>query len=141
MHGLAGGIGAWGTRLVVIGLMALVALAVPVATAPVSAEPSYRGTVFDSKITQRLKVSGQTRSQVRRIASRSGVQLQRVLNKYKINPRKKLNFDKMMKARGELRAVQNAEREAMRKVLTPEQFWQYEQITAQTSAAVTRAMD
>ena len=105
------------------------------------AEPSFRGTVFDSKITQKLKVKGQTRAQVSRITSTSAAELQGVLNKYKINPRKKLDFDTMMRASSELQAVRNKESAEMRKVLTPKEFIAYENITSQTSRKVRRAME
>jgi hypothetical protein len=121
--------------------MAIGILAVMVLAAPAMAEPSFRGTVFDSKITQKLKVKGQTRAQVSRITSTSAAELQGVLNKYKINPRKKLDFDTMMRASSELQAVRNKESAEMRKVLTPEEFNAYETITSQTSRKVRRAME
>ncbi len=118
-----------------IGILAVLMLVLPA-----SAEPSFRGTVFDAKIMQNLKMNGQTRAKVSRIVSTSAAELQSVLNKYKINPRGKLNFDTMMKASSELEAVQRKEREALRNVLSPEQFQQYEIITSQTSRRVRRAM-
>jgi len=118
-----------------IGILAVLMLVLPA-----SAEPSFRGTVFDAKIMQNLKMNGQTRAKVSRIVSTSAAELQSVLNKYKINPRGKLDFDTMMKASSELEAVQRKEREALRNVLSPEQFQQYEIITSQTSRRVRRAM-
>ncbi len=121
--------------------MAIWILAVTVLAAPAIAEPSFRGTVFDSNIMQKLKVKGHTRAQVSRITSTSAAELQSILNKYKINPRKKLDFDTMMKASSELQAVRNKESAEMRKVLTPEEFSTYETITSQTSRKVRRAME
>jgi len=123
-----------------IGRTAIAILAVLMLALPASAEPSFRGTVFDAKIMQNLKMDGQTRSKVSRIVSTSAAELQSVLNKYKINPRGKLDFDTMMKASHELEAVQRKEREAMRAVLSPDQFFEYEKITSQTSRRVRRAM-
>jgi hypothetical protein len=127
-------------RRMAIGIRVLMVLGMTAFAVPAIAEPSFRGTVFDSKIMQNLKVNGQTRAQIARITAASGAELQRVLNKYKINPRGKLNFEKMMEASSELEAVQRTEREAMRKVLTPEQFFEYEKINSATSRRVRRAM-
>ena len=102
-------------------------------------EPALAQSIYDSKVQQRLELSGQQRSQVSRILDQSKRQAMAVFKKYGIDPNGRPIFDQLFQASNELMAIERQERQAMKKVLTPAQLADYDRIIDETRIRVRKA--
>ncbi len=118
---------------------ATIALAAVLSLPVLPVTPSAAASVYDSRITERLKVKSSQRAAVARIAKQGRRDTLKIFRKYGIDPNAKPDFDKLMKASSELQTVQRRQREEMKRVLTPEQLQQYDRIIEETRARVMKA--
>lgn len=96
-------------------------------------------SIYDSRVQQRLEMSGQQRPQVSRILDQSKRQAMAVFKKYGIDPNGSPIFDQLFQASNELMAIERQERQAMKKVLTPAQLADYDRIIDETRIRVRKA--
>lgn len=109
------------------------------ATAGLPSSPVEAGSIYDSRVQHRLTLTPSQRSQVRKIVAESQRQATAVFKKYGIDPNGRPVFDKLRQASGELMAIARREREAMKRVLTPEQLAEYDRIIDETRIRVRKA--
>ena len=126
-------------KLSFLKLVSVVAICAPLAAA--HGEPSVRGSIYDSNAQNLLGVTGATRQKVDKIMNESDERMQKVFNKYKINPRGEQHLVKVMEASSELKAIGSWERGQMKQILTPAEFAKYEKIIAETTARVRAAVE
>ncbi|WP_137390899.1 hypothetical protein [Rhodoligotrophos defluvii] len=102
-----------------------------------SPSPAAAQTIYDSNVAAKIDgLSSSQRAQVRQITRQSRKQMLAIFRQYGIDPNDKPNFDKLMQASGPLQAVARQERQAMAKVLDPDQLRQYDRIVAETRTRV-----
>ena len=106
-----------------------------------AAEPSVRGSIYDSNAQNLLGVTGATRTKVDEIMAQSDERMQKVFDKYKINPKGEQHLAKLMEASSELEAIGRWERSQMKQILTPAEFAKYEKIIEATSERVRKAVE
>ena len=68
-------------------------------------EPSVRGSIYDSNAQNLLGVTGATRTKVDKIMNESDARMQKVFDKYKINPKGEQHLVKVMEASSELKTI------------------------------------
>lgn len=96
-------------------------------------------SIYDARVEQQLKLTSSQRQQVRKILAESERQATAVFNKYGIDPNGRPVFDQLRAASGELMAIARRERQAMKRILSPEQLDQYDQIIDETRIRVRKA--
>jgi hypothetical protein len=101
---------------------------------PVSAQ-----TIYDANVESKLDLSPQQRAEVRSITQKSRADMMAVFKQFGIDPNAKPDFDKLMQASGPLQAIGRKERQAMSKILSPDQLKQYDKIVAETRTRVRMA--
>jgi hypothetical protein len=104
-----------------------------------SADAAVAQSIYDSRVQQRLDLTAQQRPQVSRILEESKRQAMAVFRKHGIDPNGQPIFDQLFQASNELMAIERQERQAMKKVLTPEQLAQYDRIIDETRIRVRKA--
>ena len=104
-----------------------------------TADGAVAQSIYDSQVQQRLELSAKQRSEVSRIIEESRRQAMAVFRKHGIDPNGKPIFDQLFQASNELMAIERQERQAMKKVLTPEQLVQYDRIIDETRIRVRKA--
>ena len=97
------------------------------------------GTIYDSKIMERIKFSSAQRPQARAVIRESDREMKTVFRKYGIDPNARPVFEKLRAASGELQAIRSRQKRAMKKIMTPEQYKTYLDILEQTAARVVKA--
>ncbi len=118
-------------------LGALIAFAVTLGGAYAPAH----ATIYDVNAKGKLKLSPKQRGKVRRIASKSARDRNRVLRKHGINPNDRYPLlEKIVKAANELEAIGRRTRLEMSKVLNPAQMRKYDALVQQTRARVRKAV-
>ncbi|MGI9371683.1 MAG: hypothetical protein ACR2OJ_04245 [Hyphomicrobiales bacterium] len=106
----------------------------------VTSIPAYAGsTIYDAQVLRHIKLSGDQRSKVKKIVSKSDAEMAQVFRKHKIDPNAKPDFDKLFAASSDLRAIEKRERKAMKKVLDDKQMKQYKKLMNYTAARVRKA--
>lgn len=101
--------------------------------------PAIANSIYDSRVEQRLDLTSAQRQQVSRILAESKRQAMVVFSKYGIDPNGRPIFDQLFAASNELMAIERQERQAMKKVLTPEQLADYDRIINDTRIRVRKA--
>ena len=96
-------------------------------------------SIYDSRVQHRLELTAKQRPEVMRIVAESGRQATAVFKKYGIDPNGPPIFDQLFEASNELMAIERQERQAMKKVLTPEQLADYDRIINETRIRVRKA--
>lgn len=101
--------------------------------------PAAAQSIYDPQVQQRLELSAQQRPAVAHIIEESRRQAMAVFRKYGIDPNGRPIFDQLFEASTELMAIERQERQAMKKVLTPEQLADYDRIINDTRIRVRKA--
>jgi hypothetical protein len=96
-------------------------------------------SIYDSRVQHRLELTAKQRPEVMRIIADSERQAKAVFKKYGIDPNGPPIFDQLFEASNELMAIERQERQAMKKVLTPEQLADYDRIINETRIRVRKA--
>jgi Spy/CpxP family protein refolding chaperone len=96
-------------------------------------------SIYDSQVQHRLDLTAKQRPAVMRIIADSERQAMAVFKKYGIDPNGRPIFDQLYEASTELMAIERQERQAMKKVLTPEQLADYDRIINETRIRVRKA--
>ena len=100
-----------------------------------------QATIYDADMMGRIKMTAQQRPKVKRILSRSGRNLARILKKNGIDIRdphpKAL---KLFRASGELTALGRNTRAQLAKVLDAKQLKQYDRITKEVERRIRKAV-
>jgi hypothetical protein len=96
-------------------------------------------SIYDSRVQHRLELTAKQRPAVMRIIADSERQAMAVFKKYGIDPNGPPIFDQLFDASNELMAIERQERQAMKKVLTPEQLADYDRIINETRIRVRKA--
>ena len=106
----------------------------------ITLNPAQAGSsIYDAQVLKYLKLESSQRTKVRSIVRKSDAAMAKVFRKYKINPKAKPDFDKLVSASSELRSIENSERSAMKKVLNAEQMKVYKQLIENTAIRVRKA--
>ena len=116
-------------------MAAVVALLIVV----MSANSAGASNIYDARILQRMKFTGDQRAKVRRIIRQSDKEIAVVFRKYRINPNAKPVFEKLQRASSELQAIESKEKRQMKKILSAEQYKTYLGLLQQTAARVIKA--
>jgi hypothetical protein len=113
-----------------------VGLALAAGSVPASAQ-----TIYDVDIAGNLRgVPDPVRLQVRQITRDSRKQMIAVLQKYGIDPNDPTpSMDLLMKASKDLQAVSKAQRDAVQKLLKPEEMAQYDTMVSATTQRIRQA--
>ncbi len=102
--------------------------------------PASAQTIYDSNVAAKLDgISGDQRAQIRSITQKSRADMLAIFKQYNIDPNAKPNFDKLMQASGPLQAIGRQERQAVAKILAPDQLKQYDRIVGETRTRVRMA--
>ena len=96
-------------------------------------------SIYDSRVQHRLELTAKQRPEVMRIVAESERQAMAVFRKYGIDPNGRPIFDQLFEASNELMAIERQERQAMKKVLTPDQLADYDRIINETRIRVRKA--
>ena len=96
-------------------------------------------SIYDSRVQHRLELTAKQRPEVMRIVAESERQAMAVFEKYGIDPNGRPIFDQLFEASNELMAIERQERQAMKKVLTPDQLADYDRIINETRIRVRKA--
>jgi hypothetical protein len=113
--------------------LAISAWAMPVAPAQAGAN------IYDAQVLKHLKLANGQRSKARRIVRKSDSNMMKVFRKYKINPRAKPDFDKLVAASSALQTIERTERNEMKKILNAVQLKHYDQLIDITRIRVRKA--
>jgi hypothetical protein len=101
--------------------------------------PAVAGSIYDSRVEQRLDLTSAQRPKVSRILAESKRQAMTVFQKYGIDPNGRPIFDQLFAASSELMAIERQERQAMKQVLSPAQLADYDRIINETRIRVRKA--
>jgi Spy/CpxP family protein refolding chaperone len=121
--------------LIVPIVLAVIILSVLTWPAPVQSGQS----IYDAKVEQRLPLTREQRPVVRRIIAESTREFLAVFRKHGIDPNGPPIHSELYRASMELMAISHRERQAMRRVLTREQFMIYKQIMQEARARIRQA--
>ena len=104
-----------------------------------STGPAAADSIYDANVVSQLKLDAAQKGQVTNIVAQSKAQMMAIFKQYNIDPNATPVFDKLQKATGPLQAVARQERQAMSKVLRPDQMKQYDEIIEATRTRVRKA--
>jgi hypothetical protein len=105
----------------------------------VAASASVAASIYNANVETRLKLDPSQRSQVQAITQKSWSDTLAVFKKYGIDPNAPPEFNRLVKAANELQAIEKRERNEMKKILTPDQLDQYDDIIERTHIVVRKA--
>lgn len=107
-----------------------------IALAPGAATAS---SIYDSGYTAKIKMTAGQKSKVKRISGEARAMRRQIFRKYGISERAQPEMSKLMKASGELQAMNRNERNELAKVFTPTQLQQYDALIREVRERVVRA--
>ena len=96
-------------------------------------------SIYFPHVVELLKLNGQLRAKVKAIVDESERQTLVVFKKFGIDPRAKPEFNKLVKARHELQAIERNERTLLKEILSTDQLKDYDRIIEFTHAEVVKA--
>lgn len=96
-------------------------------------------SIYFPHVVGSLNLSADQRARVERIMAQSEKQTLAVFAKFGIDPKAKPEFNKLVKARHELQAIERNERNQLKPILTKEQLKIYDRIIENTHAQVIKA--
>jgi len=100
---------------------------------------AWASDIYDARVLQRTKFTGDQRTKVRRIIRQSDKEIAVVFRKHGINPNAKPEFEKLQRASSELQAIESKEKRQMKKVLSADQYKAYLGLLQATAARVIKA--
>ena len=127
----------WGRNAGAVRIAALIGGLTVLSLAPGGGAAAQ--SIYDSRVQHRLELTAKQRPEVLRIVAESERQAMAVFRKYGIDPNGRPIFDQLFEASNELMAIERQERQAMKKVLTPEQLADYDRIINETRIRVRKA--
>lgn len=105
----------------------------------ISSPTVWASNIYDARILQRMKFTGDQRAKVSRIIRQSDKEMAVVFRKYGINPNAKPVFEKLQRASSELQAIEAREKRKMKKILSADQYKTYVGLLQATAARVVKA--
>ena len=107
---------------------------------PYATPAAHAGSsIYDAQVLRYIALSGTQRSKVTEIVRQSDAEMARVFHKHYFDPSAKPDFDKLVAASSDLRALEKRERMAMQQILNKEQMKIYDQLMEYTAARVRKA--
>ena len=100
---------------------------------------AWASDIYDARVLQRTKFTGDQRTKVRRIIRQSDKEIAVVFRKHGINHNAKPEFEKLQRASSELQAIESKEKRQMKKVLSADQYKAYLGLLQATAARVIKA--
>ncbi len=105
-----------------------------------AAATSAYGSIYNADVESRLTgLSSSQKAQVQSITKKSWSDTLAAFKKYGIDPNGQPEFNRLVKASNELQAIERRERNEMKKILTPDQLDQYDDIIERTHIIVRKA--
>jgi hypothetical protein len=104
-----------------------------------AAASDVAGTIYDSKLLERMEFSDGQVPRVKEILEASEAEMAIVFEKYGIDPNAKPEFDRLRAASTELQDIEAREKRAMKAILSKEQYADYLEILQGTTALVIKA--
>ena len=98
-------------------------------------------TIYDAQILARMdsQFTEDQKAEVEKVIERSGKVMEKIFEKYEIDPHAKPDFDKLVAARHELQELEAQEKREMKAIMTRQQFKYYLGLIQTTAANVIRA--
>ena len=98
-------------------------------------------TIYDAQILARMdsQFTEDQKAEVEKVIERSGKVMEKIFEKYEIDPHAKPDFDKLMSARHDLQELEAQQKRRMKAVLSRKQFKYYLGLLQITASNVVRA--
>jgi len=96
-------------------------------------------SIYDSGYTSKIRMTAGQKAKVKHISAAARAERRQIFAKYGISERAKPEISRLMKASGELQAMNRNERNQLAKVFTPTQLQQYDALVREVRERVVRA--
>jgi hypothetical protein len=89
-------------------------------------------SIYDSNVIQQLQLSAAQKKEMQKVVSESRIRRNRIFKKHGINPDAKPEMSLLQRASSELMANAARERDAVKKILNPQQLQIYDAVIKET---------
>jgi hypothetical protein len=98
--------------------------------------PLVNASIYDSNVIQHLHLTGVQKTQMEKVIRESRARRNQIFKKHGIDPNAKPNMWRLMGVASELKADSARERDAVKRILTPNQLQIYDAVIKQTRRRV-----